>query len=57
MADILKELTKENDNELKECCGAYCSDAGCCPFPKRKKNNSGKRNPLEPIIEEDEVKE
>lgn len=21
--------------ELKECCGAYCSEAGCCPFPKK----------------------
>ena len=22
-----------SEKELKECCGAYSSEAGCCPFP------------------------
>ena len=21
--------------DLTECCGAYCSEAGCCEFPKQ----------------------
>jgi len=24
-----------NASTLTECCGAYCSEAGCCPFPKK----------------------
>ena len=29
MEDITREWVKENDDE---CCGAYCSDAGCCVY-------------------------
>jgi len=27
-----ERMSKESDKE--QCCGAYCSEAGCCPFPK-----------------------
>ena len=31
-----KEKAQElYDNDIYECCGAYCGDAGCCPFSEK----------------------
>lgn len=46
--NMLDELTDKL--ELQECCGSYCSEAGCCPFPKDKDKQKSD-NPLESELE------
>lgn len=50
MVNMLDELTKDDKDEEKECCGAYSREAGCCPFDKDGnyvgKQSKDSRNPL-----------
>lgn len=55
---MLDELTKDDKDEEKECCGAYCREAGCCPFDKDGnyvgKQSDNNKNPLEISIDNED---
>ena len=34
MDEKVREILIQFGEPFDECCGAYCEDAGCCPFEK-----------------------